>query len=44
MLCAKDAVMRPQNVDDDLCISSPLSAIVEDQDGCKLDLGKVVAL
>lgn len=44
MLCSKNAVVRSQDVDDDLRISAPLSAVVEDEDGCKLDLGKVVAL
>lgn len=44
MLCAKDAVVRPEDVDDDLGVSAPVSGIVEDEDGCELDLREVIAL
>ncbi len=44
MLGTEDAIMRPEDVDDDLCISAPISCIVEDEDGGELNLGKVFTL
>lgn len=44
MLCTEDAIVRSEDVDDQLCISAPFSAVVEDKNGGELDLGKVILL
>jgi hypothetical protein len=44
MFSAKDAVVRPEHINDKLDISAPISAVVEDQHGGELDPRKIFAL
>lgn len=44
VLGTKDTIVRSEDVNDDLSVSAPVPSVVEDEDGGKLDLGKVFTL
>ena len=44
MLCSKYTIVGSEDIDDELSVSAPISCVVEDENGGKVNLGKVVAL